>query len=145
MKDGDIYTWKWKHPSTKHFAQFSHIAIYNFEKLCDTYWSTDPYILDTEQIELAYKGNLFTDREIYPDEIKYYRAGDVIDLRHSNNSSAAVLVKQNAKRDPKIMLKAAKDTYKEMIRLAAVHVDKGAEILKEIEKIEDGNLDDVRF
>ena len=119
MKDGDIYRWSY----TPDFAEKSggwglahwcksQISIVHDGRLLDTFWMghggkrhgsygpkyNEGRVINPESVELYFLANINDLIEIYPEDKRFYAPSDVVDLRHSNNSNAPVMVKKSAKR-----------------------------------------------
>lgn len=143
LRNGDIFDWWHRDSGLRSYRSYSHRAVVTNGRLCDTYWSTDATVLDPEAVELAYLGNVSEMTIIRPYERAYYRAEDVVDMRHANNSRAPVYVRPGAKRDAETMTTAV-DSRIEDQRSAIRHAEW---LITELEKtrtlINDGRLDDV--
>ena len=117
MKDGDIFWWRWKPGLEKGFGDpywcKTRRAIVIDGKLYDLFWvhhgaklggggygptKGNAESLPLSRIDLTFIDNLSDLVEIWPGSAKFYSAGDVVDLRHSNNGNAPVMVRAGAKR-----------------------------------------------
>jgi hypothetical protein len=148
MKDLDIYRWHYKEPQRQFGADIgmtyhcrSCTAIAHEGKLYDTFWMGhggkmggnygpkfhDAKTVPLDKVELRYLGNLCDLEEIYPDEARDYEAGCVVDLRHSNNSRAPVLVPKGKAKSVSAMVAALESDIAELestVRCAIYSIDR---------------------
>jgi hypothetical protein len=125
MRDFDIYRWSYKEPEKRFGASSgmtyhckSQIGIAFDGILHDTFWmghggkrggNYGPAFhsatwLHPDQIETQFLGNLCDLEEIYPEDARDYPKGCVVDLRHSNNSNAPVLVPKGQSKSVTVMV-----------------------------------------
>lgn len=113
MKDGDIYTWRFKPEVYKSRDKYgtpyhckSLIAVANKDgKLYDTFWglSYDSYCLTPDECELTFQGNPEDMTVIQPHEYVFYRPEDLVDMRHSNSFNELIYVKPGCARNADVM------------------------------------------
>lgn len=123
MKDGDVYRWSYTAAfaakaggwGLAHWCK-SQIAIVHDGRLLDTFWMghggkrrgsygpkyNEGRAIGAENIELHFLANINYLIEIYPEDKRFYAPSDVVDLRHSNNSNAPVMVKKSAERSREV-------------------------------------------
>ena len=112
LKEGNIYRWRWadaeRDAQCGPFQSYhccSQLAVVTNGKLMDTYWhGSDNKVLDPASVSLTLLGNKADLIEIRTWEIPYYRREDIIDMRHSNNSSGPIYLRKGAARDAETML-----------------------------------------
>jgi hypothetical protein len=152
LRDGDIYLWRWADPARDNAGMwgdyhcYSRIALVRNGQLFDTYWSSDQKKLDPNQVVLTYLGNPTTDLNVIPHyQAVYYRPEDVVDTRHSNNSSAPVYIRAGAVRDATTMhLEVVRriEDEKSTIRCAQAALTR---LEADLELILSGKLEEVRL
>lgn len=118
-EEGDIYFWSWKGPSANmayHCLSRKAVVIKTSAilALVDTYWGGGGgggggYRMWSEEnakchLILEFKGNKKDLVPIQPYWIDYYEPEDIVDMRHSNKSSAEVYRRKDAKRSKERML-----------------------------------------
>jgi hypothetical protein len=112
MKEGDIYTWRYKPERYDAISRFkdpywcrSRIAVVSNGSLEDTYWGPHSGYnrLNPDDLELTFQGNPADMQYIPYCEYVFYKPEDIVDLRHSNNAGAAVYVKPGKDRDAETM------------------------------------------
>ena len=110
MNDGDIYFWRYADDMGRNHSDLYHCksrkAVVVNGQIIDTFWScsSDGLVLDPSRVVLEFKGNKSDLRAIRAWEVKYYDEQDVVDMRHSNSSSAEIYVKAGALRSRDAML-----------------------------------------
>lgn len=152
MRDGDIYRWRWadeardadRGPYRSYHCK-SQIALRLAGRLYDTYWSSTGCddVLCQDDVVLTFLGNCCDMQPINEGDLRYYRAEDVVDTRHPNNSNAPIYLKNGAKRDAEAM--------REFVRRRSEDAERAIEIAQEtIERMEEaakqidaGNLDNI--
>ena len=111
MKEGDIYRWCWKegtHNRTDPYWCKSQFAEVRNGKLLDIFWGlgdciSDRASLDPERVDLRLLGNL-NDYVSAPYDHQDYERADIMDLRHSNNSSREMIFRRkNAAKSRAVM------------------------------------------
>lgn len=126
MNDFDIFRWLYKNADDQFGAGSgltyhckSRIAIAYADVLHDTFWMRHggmrggnygpicrgATVLRLDQIEIQFLANLCDLEEIYPEDARDFPEGTVVDLRHSNNSLAPVLVPKGATKSVNAMVK----------------------------------------
>jgi len=115
LRDGDIYRWSWINPP-EHEPYWckTRLAIAQKGKLFDLFrvhhgskfiqggWGptcSSDYALPGDKIETELLANIHDMDEIPRGDERYYDPADVVDLRHSNNSSAPIYIKRGAVRN----------------------------------------------
>lgn len=130
--EGDIYFWSWNAATMERHRKSqwggmdpnhccSHKAIIDSRgRLLDTYWhgGSDSSRTWTQeaaqsQLDLTYIGNLGALVKISYWELDYYEPGDVVDMRHLNNSSGLTFHKPGAVRSRERMLDVVRQRRKE--------------------------------
>ena len=123
MENGDIYRWAYTAAfaakaggwGLAHWCK-SQIAIVHDGNLLDTFWMghggkrrgsygpkyNEGRAINPECAELQFLANLDDLVEIYPEDKRFYDQADIVDLRHSNNSNAPVMVKRSAHRSREV-------------------------------------------
>ncbi|MCK5600288.1 hypothetical protein KAR91_00285 [Candidatus Pacearchaeota archaeon] len=102
MKEGDIFRWSYKEPIESYaYHCKSRIAIFNGERLVDTFWGygDNTYWAEEDAIDklnLVYVENMSNLECINEYEIKNYDPEDIINLNHSNSSEGNVYKKSKA-------------------------------------------------
>lgn len=106
LKEGNIYRWRWaddeRHADSAPYRSYhckSQIAIVKNGALIDTYWhgGSDSSYLDPSQVKLTLVAEV-TWPTVRAGEQEFYSAGDVVDTRHSNSSSAPIYLRPGATR-----------------------------------------------
>lgn len=107
MKDGDIYFWRWKSHDGRRAPYHckSGKGVVHNGVLRDTFWSRtgDGDAIDLDEVDAEYQGNVNEMSVIDEREIDLCRPEDVVDMRHSNSSAAAIYLKPGAGRDADAM------------------------------------------
>lgn len=108
MREGDIYSWRWRddkrHEDCGPYRSYhcrSRIAVVEDGRLYDTYWSfsgNEPEIKQ-DDVVLTLLGNKNDMTEIPASKLHYYKKSDIIDMRHSNNSTGPIYLKSGAQID----------------------------------------------
>jgi len=152
MLEGDIYRWRWADDARdrdrgpyRAYHCFSQMAVVRDGRLCDTFWYGHGTVIDPSVVALTLLGNENDMTKIREYEARYYRSEDIVDMRHSNSSSAPVYLQPGAQKDP--------DTMLEYIRhergRAEYEARYAAEKIERMDGFEKmviaGNLDDVQF
>lgn len=109
-KEGDIFHWRYKDEKPEDHCAFnryhckSMIAVFEKGVLRDTYWgSSREHHLPRHTVVLDFKGNAHEMQQISSGERIFYRAEDIVDMSHANNSRAPVYVKAGATRNAEVM------------------------------------------
>ena len=120
MIEGDFFSWHWTAAELErrtHSAYHcrSQMCVYTRGKLRDTYWSTGANVLAPHQVCITYLGNINEMKPIHAGDIPFYKASDVVDTRHSNDTTAPVFVKPDAKPCPRALLDHYRSTHEEAL------------------------------
>ncbi len=150
MLEGDVYDWRWaddaRHADCgphRSYHCFSRIAVVKDGLLCDTFWSPPGTKLSPDAVVLTLLGNILDMTEIRESEARYYCSGDIVDMRHSNNSRASVYLKAGAQKDRDTMLEYIRREREQAESEARFNASK-IERMDGLEKmVIEGNLDDV--
>lgn len=145
MKEGDIYSWRWRdddrHADCAPYRSYhckSRLAVVRNGTLFDTYWFgyDQNSMLRPDDVILTLLGNASDMSKIRSWDVAYYKPADVVDMRHSNNSSGPIYLKSGATRDRNAMLTTAVARREEAISQrdsAAREIERMDEIVKLIE------------
>jgi hypothetical protein len=150
--EGSIYRWRWADEkrdadrgSYGSYHCCSMWAVVRNGLLVDTFWhgQGDNKVLDPEQVVLTFVAHPDDLVETKSYDIPYYRPDDIVDMRHSNNSSGPIYRRKDAKRDAATMLeyveRKAEDARYQMESAARTIQDMN----EKAEKIRRGELVDV--
>jgi hypothetical protein len=148
LEEGQTYRWWWKEEPTGQWTYWckSNLAIVKNGRLYDTYWSSpsNEHELNPSKVNLTLLCDS-TWTPIQPYHKPYYKAEDVVDTRHANNSSAPVWLRPGAVKDPASILAEIERREADAnsdIRMANWRLD---ELRKERDKLEAGSIDEVRL
>jgi hypothetical protein len=143
LQDGQIYRWTHRDPSRSYWCK-SRIAVVKSGRLLDTYWhdlhSEDP--IRAEEVDLT----LLCDQSwptIRDWEIEYYDACDVVDTRHSNNSSAPVYLRPGAQKSPTAILVAIEAREREANSEIRMAEDRLKRLAKARALLTAGNIQEI--
>ena len=154
-EEGDIFRW---HCTPEEYTRRSkacgstvywcksQIAICKSGRLVDTYWydgSDSSYVLDLANTQIEFLGNPKDMKRIGGDDRVFYRAEDVVDLRHANNSGGHVYVK--GERDPEAMRQYYHEQASRFSREEKMAQDRMADCRNAIAAIDRGELNGNGF
>jgi len=118
MINGDVFHWRYKVEEIGAYPYHckSCIAIAKDGMLIDTFWGTgnEGRVIggSIDDLELEYLGNLSQFKPVASWELSYYDSKDVLDLRHSNNSSEGnTFIRIGASKSKEQMLKVAEECF----------------------------------
>lgn len=152
MREGDIFRWSWIDPDQQNNSPFgdyhgkSRIAIFKDGTLYDTYWFfTADGRLDPTEVTLTFWANI-ADLEEFRGDATFYKAEDIVDLRHSNNSRGPVYLRKGATKDRDRMTSAVLMMIEKHAWNAEYSHRRMSEGLTALKQLLAGtNLDDIRF
>ena len=116
MQNGDIYDWSYSDEAREYgddtYWCKTRRAIFHEGALLDTFWMphggrrygsygpgySSAKSVPIDRVNVRFVANLDDLVEIWPEYARLYDPSDVVDLRHSNNSYAPVMVKKSATR-----------------------------------------------
>jgi hypothetical protein len=152
FRKGDIYSWKYK-PEIKDkcndiyllYHCLSQIAIVNCNrKLEDTYYWSGGAIINPEDVELTFLGNL-NDYATIPRYDKFkYNPDDIIDLRNENYSNAPLYLRKGATESYESKLKHYKEELESIETDLRYAIGRKNEILQEINNIKQIGKERIR-
>lgn len=152
MREGDIYGWRYNDEEPNELGAYgryhckSQVAVVRNGRLVDTYWPDNSgTVLEEDAVKLTLKANLGDLIEISAYEALYYDSGDIVDLRHGNNSRGPVYRRKGSARCARAICERLDSKISEAksdIRLANSRLEHYA---RQRAKIESGELDDVNF
>lgn len=151
MREGDIYRWRWADEARDRdcgpygsYHCCSQWAVVRDGRLIDTFWhGNDNKVLDPASVNLTFVAHSDDLVEIRSYDIPYYRREDIVDMRHSNNSSGPIYLRKGTKRDANTMMEHVEQKTKDAqyaLRSAAETINRMNEIA---EKIRRDELNDV--
>lgn len=118
LKENDICRWHWKLGRAPIVGCYAHLGVVVGGCLRDTFWydwKTRSEI-EVDRVELTLLGNIDECREIKRWDVPYYDPADIIDMSHSNNSSAPVYLKTSASKSQEWMLARAEEKHEAAVR-----------------------------
>lgn len=142
-RENDIYRWFWKDGIRPPVGCYAYLAVFVDGGLRDTYWhdwKTQSWV-GVDRVELTLLGNIDDCEEIRRHQVPYYRPEDIIDMRHSNSSSAPIYLKKSASKDQATILEYAEEKERQ------AYADKGraeraiVEWEEKIRRIKEGDLE----
>lgn len=150
LKNGDIYFWRYKDTSNYNSDPYwcrSQKAIVRDGKLYDTYWHSfsDRKVINPDEAELTYKGNIDELEEISSWDAKYYDSSVLVDMRHSNSSSERVYVKAGSTRSLEkvfLLIEESKQFYEDRIKSSKWSIEY-LEVLED--KIANGEYENIHI
>lgn len=151
LREGDIYRWQWNRPDKDiDFGNYgsyhccSQLAVFRNGRLTDTFWyGGDNKVLDPAKVKLTFLGNTADLDEIRSYDVAYYRREDIVDMRHSNNSSGPIYRRKGAQRDAATMLELIEHRLECSHREIEFAQRRIEQLTKDAEKVRAGKLNEV--
>lgn len=135
MKKDDIFRWSFTdeyletHKHEPYWCK-SRIAVFNGDRLIDTFWSTSDHVVDEEDVELEFVANFDELIEKRPSERAYYLDKDCVDLNHPNSTRGNFYIRKGAEKNIEKMERILK-REKRSIEKSIEHQLSNIERLKE--------------
>ena len=160
LNEGDIFHWQWKLGREKGFGDAywcrTQRAMVIDGVLCDLLWvphggkyrggaygprQPDQGRINPDDVDLTFIANLADLVEIWPEQAKFYDADEVVDLRHSNNSNAPVMVRASATRSRDATVKTLETEIAQLAFEVAMTTDRLERKRDMLAKIVAGEVD----
>ncbi len=149
MKNRDIYFWRYKDPAASHAPYGNYHcksckAIVRNGELYDTFWNsgTDGR-LNLNVVDITFKGSPSEMKELQVAEIDFYRSEDIVDMRHSNNTSAKVYARTGASRNMEAMQVYLQRKFDDANLMINRMNQRKENLRKELKHVSDGRLEEV--
>lgn len=151
LAEGNIYRWRWadtvKDADCAPYRSYhclSQMAVVRNGRLTDTFWhGSDNRVLDPADVILTLLGNIDDLVEIRSYDIPYYRPDDIVDMRHSNNSSGPIYRRKDAEKDAATMLEVIEHRLEQVKRDIEYGRRQIEQLTKDAEAVRAGKLGEV--